>query len=168
MLRHQSAALAGRAEALPAAAAGSAVFLNALAIGVLMQADDARVYILGHPVELACALRTHFGIPCPTCGFSRAVVLALHGSIGRAWHLAPGAAAGVCATLAFAAALLILAALRASRSPAAQPFGRQLRRVSVVCAVLVGVIWAAGWAAALQQARHPHFSHLTTIRTQIE
>lgn len=48
------------------------------------------------PVLPACPMRTFTGIPCPTCGTTRAAVALLHGDLATALHANPLAAlAGV-------------------------------------------------------------------------
>jgi len=63
------------------------------------------------PFEVAppCPLRTLTGVPCPLCGMTRGVTAVVHGHLGRAAELNPGAFAAV------GAALLLLVFARAKR-----------------------------------------------------
>ena len=56
-----------------------------------------------------CPLRTITGIPCPMCGMTRGVTAVVHGELGRALTLNPGA------FLAVAVAILLLLRWRATR-----------------------------------------------------
>ncbi len=47
------------------------------------------VFILFSPVPWPCALRMITGLPCPTCGMTRATRFALHGDLAAATHMHP-------------------------------------------------------------------------------
>jgi hypothetical protein len=94
---------------MPAAAAGLTIFLQAAVARFLLQADEARVYFLGHPLRWACSFYERYGLPCPTCGLTRSVILTLHGQLDRAWKIAPGGPALTLGVLFVAAGLLVLA-----------------------------------------------------------
>ena len=117
-------------------AAGVLILLDAIAARVVLTADEACVYVFGHAIAWECAWR-RAGLPCPTCGMTRSVVMALHGEIGRAWHVAPGGPVLAAGLLAVAAALLGL--------PSGAPHGR------AGCARAVWFTWrhpcSSGWAA---------------------
>jgi len=76
------------------------VTLADLAAGrTLLQADESRVYLLGRALNWQCGFHAATGLPCPTCGLTRSVVMSLHGEFARAWNrngaLAYAAAAAV-------------------------------------------------------------------------
>src|ERR1700678_1261657 len=73
----------------PALAIGSVIMADALAARWLLRADEEHVFVLGRPIAWVCALRSRFGLPCPTCGLTRSLVMSLHGEITRAWRMAP-------------------------------------------------------------------------------
>jgi hypothetical protein len=140
---------------IAAGAAGAAIAAQ-LAIGRLaLDADQERVSILGRPIDWVCALRRQYGLPCPTCGITRSVVLSLHGRFGEAWRLAPVGLVVVWGLAVFAAAMLALAA---AQWVGAKQWERrvqsQIRQGAWVYAAGVLVVWAAGWTnsflAALQ------------------
>lgn len=118
------------------------IFLNAAAARLLFTADAAAVYLLGAPLPSTCALRSQTGIPCPTCGWSRAAVLTLHGDLAAAWSLAPGAVAAAAGTICFAFLLLLNAV-------ASRPCTATLRRTAVAYAALCLAVSLAGWAMHL-------------------
>lgn len=145
------------ADAAPAAATGALILFLAAPARLILSADEICVYVFGRPIRSECSFRRRFGLPCPTCGFTRSVALALHGHLLSAWRMAPGGAAATVGTLAFAFALLLLAWLQFSGRPAARPFGSGLREASLAAGALIAIIWIAGWAAAFAAAlHHPH------------
>src|SRR5689334_7316775 len=81
---------------------GLAIWLDAVIAGLLLRADESRVYVLGHPIGWVCAWRSQFHLPCPTCGLTRSLVLSLHGQLGLAWHLAPAGPVALFGLLGFA------------------------------------------------------------------
>ena len=136
----------------PAAAAAAAIVLQAVVARLLLNADEQRVYWLGRPIDVECAFRARFGLPCPGCGLTRSVVLALHGHFLRSWNMAPGGAAAVAGGLALAAGLGALAIFGLRGSPAARRLRVELPRWAIAAAGVVFVIWAGGWATAFAQA----------------
>jgi hypothetical protein len=49
----------------------------------------ASVLLVFGPVSWPCPVRLVFGIPCPTCGITRATRLALHGELAEATQMHP-------------------------------------------------------------------------------
>lgn len=124
--------------------AGAIMLLDALAARLALTADDARVYVFGRPIAWECALR-RIGLPCPTCGMTRSVVLALDGEIARAWHVAPGGPVLAAGVLAMALVLLVSRFRRA-------PWPSWVRAGGVAYAAAATLIWLGGWAAQFAQA----------------
>src|SRR6204780_3524394 len=93
----------------PALAIACVTLADGLAARWLLRADEEHGFVLGRPIEWVCALRSRFGLPCPTCGLTRSVVMSLHGEVGRAWRMAPAGPGGVIGLVAFAIAMLALA-----------------------------------------------------------
>jgi len=85
----------------------------------LASATSERVYVFGRELHWECWFRQQFSFPCPTCGLTRGVLLTLHGHVGAAFRLNPTAPLLVCGLIAFAVALLCLAAYRQRREPLA-------------------------------------------------
>lgn len=125
-----------------------------LAVGrVLLRADEARVFLGGRALGLRCAFREATGLPCPTCGLSRSIVMSLHGDFTRAWHLAPAGPVAVTGVALFAAAMFALALLQA-RGGARRILNARVwirRGALAYCAALIAV-WAGGWLEAFLPA----------------
>jgi hypothetical protein len=125
------------------------ILADALAARLLLQADEEHVFVLGRPIEWICALRARYGLPCPTCGLTRSVVMSLHGQFARAWSVAPVGPVLVVGTVAFAIAMLVLALSRPQARSAAHAW---IRKGAAVYAVGAMVIWLGGWAVSFEAA----------------
>jgi len=137
----------------PPLVAGSAFLLACLAARLCCTADEQQSRLIGHAFGAECAFRLRFGIPCPNCGMTRAVIVALHGEWLRAWRIAPGGPALVAGTLASAATLIALGIVRMrGGAPLVAKAGRQAPRIVYLCAALVLIIWFAGWIGAVAHA----------------
>jgi hypothetical protein len=144
---------------MPPAAAGLAILLQALVARIILQADEARVYVLGHPFNWVCSFHERFGLPCPTCGMTRSVVLTLHGQVERAWRMAPGGAALTLGVLFVAAGVLVLAAVQlwtASRPGNTSWLEHRIRmglqNSTLAWASVSIVVWLTGWAGQFSAA----------------
>src|SRR5580658_2275165 len=111
-------------QGFPALVVGSVILADALAARCLLRADEEHVFVLGQPIAWVCALRAHFGLPCPTCGLTRSVVMSLHGEFARAWRMAPAGPVVVVGMIAFAFALLALAWLQGASAPGWEAYVR--------------------------------------------
>ncbi len=141
------------ARGFPASVVGGVILADALAARWLLRADDEHVFVLGRRIEWVCALRARYGLPCPTCGLTRSVVMSLHGDFTRAWRVAPVGPAAVAGIVAFALALLVLARLQwAGASSAEMRTRASIRRISPVYAAGIVVLWLGGWAFSLHSA----------------
>jgi hypothetical protein len=136
-----------------ATAVGLAILLQITAGRLVLDADELRVYVWGHPIYWACALKARLGLPCPTCGLTRSVVLSLHGEIARAWNVAPGGPVAVLGCLGLAIALLLLACLQ-SGMPLSfrERMEAAIRSGALAYAALAATVWIAGWAAQFAAA----------------
>jgi len=144
---------------MPPAAAGLAILLHALMARIVLQADEARVYVLGHPLNWVCSFHERFGLPCPTCGMTRSVVLTLHGEVERAWRIAPGGPAFTLGVLFVAAGVLVLAAAQfwtANRPGNTNWLERRikmgLQNSTLAWASVSIVVWLTGWAGQFSAA----------------
>src|ERR1700757_4851639 len=137
---------------IPAAAAGIAILFDVAMARAIFAADETRVYLLGHPLNWECSFHAHTGLPCPTCGLTRSLILTLHGHLERAWHVAPGGPALALAVLLAAVGLLVLAAaqlwpakLRGGSRWLEENASIGLRTGTIACASISIAIWLAGW-----------------------
>lgn len=125
---------------------GVIVLLDAVAARFALAADETRVYVFGHAIPWECSMRKA-GLPCPTCGMTRSLVMALHGQIGRAWHMAPGGPVLLAGVL-LAAGMLVVSAGRRT------PLPQWMKTGGIVYAVAAAAIWLGGWAGQFSRALH--------------
>lgn len=145
---------------IPPAAAGLAILLQAIMARIILQADEGHVYVLGHALNWACSFHERFGLPCPTCGLTRSVVLTLHGQVERAWRIAPGGPALTLGVLFVAAGVLTLAAVQfwLSSRPVdgnrwlEQKIKMGLQSGALAWASVSIVVWLTGWAGQFSAA----------------
>ena len=138
---------------LAPAAAGAAILLQLAALRLALTADGTSAQFLGRALDWRCALRTRLGLPCPTCGMTRSVVVSLHGHLGQAWSIAPGGPVAVVGMVLAALALLGLGWVQwRGRSPYGRRAAYWLRQGTLAYAGAATVVWMAGWAAALAAA----------------
>jgi hypothetical protein len=141
----------------PALVTGCITLADALAARWLLRADEEHVFVLGRPIEWVCALRSRFGLPCPTCGLTRSVVMSLHGEFARAWQIAPVGPVAVIGLVAFAIAMLALAWLqwepqRADSLKWEAGARVWIRKGAAIYAMGAVVVWLGGWAVSFQAA----------------
>ncbi|MCL6544201.1 MAG: DUF2752 domain-containing protein [Bryobacteraceae bacterium] len=95
---------------VPAATTAAALIVQLLLAALLLTTGRDRVYFLNHPIPETCAWKSRYGVPCPSCGWTRAVVLTLHGDPVAGWRTNPTGPLAVLGMTAAALALLFLAA----------------------------------------------------------
>ena len=141
---------AERGRAIASAASGAALLAQLGIARETLGADDARAYFLGRPIGLACEFRAHFGVPCPGCGITRGVALALHGEVAHAWQLFPAAPLAVAGLAALAVSLLGIALLEWAGPPeSVTRVERWLLRASLAYASATASVWLVAWAIRL-------------------
>ena len=131
---------------VPLFATAAVIFIDAGAARLLLHADESQVYLLGRPLGWTCGFRSRFGLPCPTCGLTRSVLLTLQGDFLRAWAVAPVGPVAAVGVLAFAFALLLMACLR-PRGSRVDILAERLRRGALIYIELIIIVWIGGWAA---------------------
>ncbi len=129
------------------AATGIAILAHAAAATQLLRADEDHVWFLSRRIVWECALRSQLGLPCPTCGVTRSVVMSLHGEFLRAWRVAPVGPVAVAGALAMAFALLALTCIRRQERAA-----RWIRNFGLLYCAVAAAVWLAGWARAFSAA----------------
>ena len=143
----------GSSRGLAAGVTGFAILADALIARGILRADETTVWVLGRPIGWVCALRSRLGLPCPTCGLTRGLVLSLHGEWARAWHIAPAAPVAVCGLLAVSAGLLWLSATQVMGASRWEAGTKSILRYSTLAyAAAAIVVWLGGWAASLSAA----------------
>ena len=92
-----------------------------------------------------CGFLAVTGLPCLTCGATRAAVAFLHGSVLEAWRFNPLVSVGLAGIAAFDlyALVVLVSGARRIRVTVTQPRGRR-----VILGVL-GCVAAANWAYVL-------------------
>ncbi len=99
------------------------------------------------PVE-GCAFERNFGLPCPTCGFTRAIDAFMQGRILTAFYIQPGATAGGLVLLWTAFFSLLSAVLGVNFS-----FLPPVRIWQLKYILITGFfIFLGGWAVNLARA----------------
>jgi hypothetical protein len=110
----------------------------------------AVLWLVGHYkitlYPFACGFKQRFGLPCPTCFMTRAVLAFAQGDIIRSFYTQP-AAAFFCCLGAAAAFFAFLIACFGIYSPAFERRVISLKLRYIIAAVLF--ILAAGWAFTL-------------------
>lgn len=152
-----------------AAAVAFGVWVGLGVVRVAFEATAFGVSFLGHPLELGCAFRAHFGIPCPGCGFTRSLVLTVHGELASAWAIHPLGPLLVAGALLFSFALLSVALVARTRFAASR--SKLLARIQlatfVFCAVALAV-WAVHWAGACSSSPRPSEAGRVSCVTRAE
>lgn len=87
---------------------GVVILLQLVVWRAVSSATTSSVWFLGRELNWGCAFRQHYGIPCPNCGMTRSVLLALHGHIKQAWEMNPAGPLLVLGALLFCGALFLL------------------------------------------------------------
>ena len=137
----------------PAFIIGCVTLADLSAGRALLWADEGRVYFAGRALSFECAFRASTGLPCPTCGLTRSVVMSLHGEFARAWHMSPAGPVAVAGVAACALALLALGFVQwAGIEKWTRPARAWIRKGALTYAAAVAVVWLAGWVVSLQAA----------------
>jgi Protein of unknown function (DUF2752) len=139
MMRIQKPARRGTVSAALAAL----MLAQVVAAGVLLRASEHGVWFLGHPLAGVCLFRQWTGLPCPTCGMTRSIVLTLNGQLGAALRLNLAGPVWVLAVVTVGLALLWLAW---RESAAAR---RRVRLLALAQGAVFGVMLATNWICAL-------------------
>lgn len=116
---------------------------RALAIGVL---SALGALVLFDVLPWRCPVAWAFGVPCPTCGLTRAARLALHGAIGASLAMFP---AGPLAALAIAPTVA-LETITFVRTGAFGPYRLRgaLHAAVLAAAVVMFAVWLARFFGA--------------------
>lgn len=133
-----------------AAAVGLAMLVQLALAGLLLRASEGGVWFAGIPLGGVCLFRQRTGLPCPTCGMTRSVVLSLHGHLSAALRLNPAGPLWVLAVGVIAAALLWLSWRQRTSGPAqAQATARWVRLLALAHGGALGLVLALHWVHAM-------------------
>jgi hypothetical protein len=120
---------------------------------LLLRATPSLVYFAGRPLNWQCAFHAATGLPCPTCGLTRSVVMSLHGDWALAWNIAPAGPVAVAGLTIFALAMLALAFVQwVGAETLTLSASRWIRKSALAYAAAATVIWLGGWAVSLQSS----------------
>ena len=139
------------AKELAAAVAGAALAAALFVVRALAAATPRAVYFNGRELDWACSIRQTFGVPCPSCGLTRSVLLTLHGHLGAALEVNPGGPLVILGVALLAALMFALALPRPTR--AAANSDRLVRRVVLGVSAYGGlttVVLLAHWVKAIR------------------
>jgi hypothetical protein len=129
---------------------GAMMLAELAIISLAFTSDTDFVYFLGRRINIVCAARQRFGVPCPTCGLTRGFVLTLHGRVREAWNLSPTGPLAVGGILGMGIALLVFANLERRRPPA-QLAGikRWVQTGALAYGGLAALIWIGSWISVV-------------------
>jgi|DewCreStandDraft_4_1066084.scaffolds.fasta_scaffold00803_39 hypothetical protein len=130
---------------VPAAATAIALIIQLLLAAWLFTTGGDRVYFLNRAIAETCAWKSRYGMPCPSCGWTRAVVLTLHGDPAAGWRSNPTGPLTVLGMAAVALALLLVAAYQRLRGAVPPGFRRGLAGGLVLYAFATCLIGALAW-----------------------
>ncbi|MFH1370177.1 MAG: DUF2752 domain-containing protein [Planctomycetota bacterium] len=103
-----------------------------------------------------CGFKQRYGLPCPTCGFTHAVLYFAQGQIIRSFYAQPAAGlfCGLAVVTAFFAFLIAAFGLY---SPTFERFILSLKLRYIIAALVL--VLAAGWAFTLAKTLAEHSGH---------
>lgn len=137
-----------------AALLGTVLLLELVAVRIALTADSDFVYLFGRRINIVCAARQRFGVPCPTCGFTRGFVLSVHGRIGEAWKLSPSGPLLAIGTLGMSAILLLMVAFERRRTPEQMDrWKRWVQNGALAYGGLGTLIWVCSWIAVVTRLK---------------
>ena len=140
---------------IASAALGTLLLAQMAAVGILLRASQDGVWLLGHPLGGVCWFQRLTGVPCPTCGMTRSIVLTLNGHLGTALRLNLAGPVWVLAVATLAVALLWLAWRERAPGPDRSPdrsavARRRVRLLALAQGALFVVALATNWIWVLR------------------
>ena len=137
----------------PALAMGALLLLHLVLVPLLLVADADFVYFHGKALPEMCPLRTVFGVPCPTCGMTRGVVLALHGHLAESASVNASAPVLVAAVLFLGILLSLAGGLRMTgRDRYSDLAAKWIQPAGIAAGLAWGVLLTVNWVWALHAA----------------
>jgi hypothetical protein len=123
---------------------GLAFPLPLLLLRLVATADLNYVYFLGRELHWGCWFKERFGFPCPGCGMTRSVVLAVHGNFGAAWQMNPTGVLGATGLMLFSLTMLWLM-FQQRRGQDTAGLERKIRVSVTVAGLGLIAFWAIEW-----------------------
>ncbi len=96
-----------------------------------------------------CGFRQAYGIPCPTCGYTTAILAYAQGKILEAFSIQP-ACAFICSILIFIAIISFIIAVFGINFRFVKRFFNEVKIRHIILALII--IIASGWAVTLARA----------------
>ena len=125
---------------------GALLLLQLAVVRALARATPERAYFAGRELNWGCWFRDHFGIPCPTCGMTRSVLLSLQGDFAEAARLNPAGLLLVVGLVVFSLSMIFLMLYRQEHAGlAAGAVHRRIRIGASVYGSLLVVVLFAHW-----------------------
>ncbi|MGB8508076.1 MAG: DUF2752 domain-containing protein [Pyrinomonadaceae bacterium] len=119
---------------------GAAALASLAVLRIVARADESAVFFAGRELHWSCPLKQLLGVPCPSCGMTRSVLLTLGGDWRGALSLNPGGPVFVFGIILLSA-MLLLSSLKTpvrADSPHAPAWSRP-----AFWAASYGCVWAA-------------------------
>jgi hypothetical protein len=135
--------IACRKRGFAAGAAAALILVSLAAARVLLSTDKDKVSLAGARFGRACFFRSRTGLPCPTCGMTRSIVLTLHGQLTQALHINPAGPLWVLTALTISVGLLYIAWRPGERT------ARFVRGLGLAQGLAILAVLSAHWVYAL-------------------
>jgi hypothetical protein len=98
-----------------------------------------------------CGFKQRYGLPCPTCGWTTAMLTFARIEILEAFYIQP-AAAFLCSIIVVAAFVALLTAIFGVYICALRRVFYEIKVRYIILALIIIIIIAAGWAVTLSRA----------------
>ena len=130
---------------------GSIILLHLAAFALFLSANLETVSFLGNVLPETCSWKTVYGIPCPTCGMTRGVVLALHGQLTDSFEVNRSAPILAASALLIGCGLFLAGYLRLrNQAGASAGFSIWTQRVGLTGGGLWLLMLAVNWTLVLR------------------
>jgi hypothetical protein len=129
-------------------AGAAAVFVGVLICFVLLWLASAKVIDIGLWVG-PCGFKQRYGLPCPTCGWTRSGEAFVRGDLMASYYIQP-AAALMCSVLALGAFFALFGGVFGVYFRFLRSFWNRLKLRYLIGALIIVV--AGGWAVTLARA----------------